>query len=409
MTPSFRNSTKGIDENFTLPSPFYTSNEIFEEELERIFYSNWIYVACEADLPKAGDYVTLKIGTRSFFLQRTESGEVHGFYNVCRHRGHELVHGEKGNCRRLICPYHSWTYNLDGKLLYAHGMPPGFSKENFGLNPINVAVIGGLIYVCLSSPAPPEIEEVRNRLSPYLAPYQLPKTKIACQKDIIEACNWKLVIENNRECLHCNANHPELLVPLHNEGFGKGFDSKNAQASERFQDTLQEKEKEWENLGLPYHLIEFPDGLWFRTVRLPLANNCISHTLKPEHACKKLLGNFKQPEGSGLSLWTHPNSWNHFLSDHIVTFAVFPLSVDRTLVRTKWLVAADAVEGVDYNISDLTKVWNQTNLQDQSLAEGAYRGICSGGYKPGPLADEEYLVKQFLSWYRDQLSITAVH
>ena len=403
-------SLTGIDSNFTLPSRFYTSTEIFDQELEHIFYSRWIYVACEADIPKPSDYVALKIGKRSFFLQRTESGEVHGFYNVCRHRGHELVPGEKGNCRRLICPYHNWTYNLDGKLLHARGMEPGFPTEDFGLNKIEVAVIGGLIYVCLTSPAPADIEEVSSMLSPYLAPYELPKTKIACQKDIIEACNWKLVIENNRECLHCSSNHPELLVPLYSSGFGKGLDKDNVQASEkRFQEALLEKEREWENLGLPYHLIEFPDGLWFRTVRLPLANQCISHTVKPEHASKKLLGNFKRPEGSGLSLWTHPNSWNHFLSDHIVTFAVFPLSVDRTLVRTKWLVAADAVEGVDYDLDKLTYVWTQTNAQDQSLAEGAYRGICSGGYKPGPLADEEYLVRQFLSWYSDQLTETTAH
>ncbi len=404
-------SLAGIDTNFTLPSRYYISNEIFQEELDRIFYSRWIYVACEADLPKAGDYVALKIGTRSFFLQRTERGEVRGFYNVCRHRGHELVAGEKGKCRRLVCPYHNWTYDLDGKLLRAHGMPTDFSKENFGLNPIEVAVIGGLIYVCLTTPAPPDIEEVRTRLTPYLAPYELPKTKVACQKDIIEACNWKLVIENNRECMHCPTNHPELLVPLYSYGFGKGLDKdNNVQPSEqRFQEMLEEKESEWESLGLPYELQEFPDGLWFRTVRLPLANQCISHTMKPEHACKKTLGTLKRAEGSGLSLWTHPNSWNHFLSDHIVTFAVFPLSVDRTLVRTKWLVAADAVEGVDYNLDDLTWVWTQTNAQDQSLAEGAYRGICSGGYMPGPLADEEYLVKQFLSWYSDQLTGTPAH
>src|SRR5688572_24252215 len=94
-------SFTGIDTNFTLPSDYYTSNEIFEQELERIFYSRWIYVACEADLPKAGDWVSLKLGKRSFFLQRSANGEVHGFYNVCRHRGHELVVGEKGNCRRI--------------------------------------------------------------------------------------------------------------------------------------------------------------------------------------------------------------------------------------------------------------------------------------------------------------------
>lgn len=396
----------GIDPDFTLPARFYTSNEIFEEELEKIFYSKWIYVACEADLPNHGDYITLKIGTRSFFLQRGQGGEVRGFYNVCRHRGHELLSGERGNRKGISCPYHNWTYDLSGKLLRARGMDMDFPKENFGLNPIEVAVIGGLIYVCLSKPAPDDIGIVRNLLTPYLAPYQASKTKIACQKDIIEACNWKLVIENNRECLHCDTNHPELLVPLYSSGFGKGLDKDNIQQPSelRFQEILQEKEKEWESLGLPYDLLEFPDGLWFRTVRLPLANGCLSHTLKPEHACKKLLGNFQRPEGSGLSLWTHPNSWNHFLSDHIVTFAVFPLSVDRTLVRTKWLVAADAVEGVDYNLDDLTKVWTQTNAQDQSLAEGTYRGICSGGYLPGPIAGEEYLVKQFLSWYSDQLT-----
>lgn len=392
------------DPNFTLPSQFYTSNEIFQQELENIFYSKWIYVACEADLPKPGDYIALRIGSRSFFLQRTEKGEVYGYYNVCRHRGHELMVNEKGNCKRITCPYHSWTYNLEGTLQSAFGMNPDFDKENFGLNKIEVKVIGGLIYVCLTSPAPKDIETVSSLLSPYLAPYELPKTKIACQKDIIEACNWKLVMENNRECLHCPTNHPELLVPLYSSGFGKGFDKDKLDANDlRFQEKLKDKEREWEDLGLPYHLIEFPDGLWFRTVRLPLANNCISHTLKPEHACKKLIGKLKKTEGSGLSLWTHPNSWNHFLSDHIVTFSVIPISVDKTLVRTKWLVAADAVEGVDYNIDDLTNVWTKTNAQDQSLAEGAYRGICSGGYLPGPFADEEYLVKQFLSWYRDQM------
>jgi glycine betaine catabolism A len=403
-------SPAALDTNLTLPAEYYTSNEIFNEELEKIFYSKWIYVACEADIPKTGDYVALRLGARSFFLQRGDHGKVRGFYNVCRHRGHELVTGEKGHCKKLVCPYHHWSYDLSGKLANARGMDPDFPKEEYGLNPIEVAVIGGLIYVCLTSPAPADIEEVHRRLSPYLAPYHLPKTKIACQKDIIEATNWKLVIENNRECLHCHGNHPELLVPLYSSGFGKGLDKDHIQPDEhKFQERLQKKEKEWEELGLPYQLQEFPDGLWFRTVRLPLANQCISHTMKPEHASKKLLSPFRKPEGSGLSLWTHPNSWNHFLSDHIVTFSVFPLSVDRTLVRTKWLVAADAVEGVDYNIDDLTWVWTQTNAQDQSLAEGAYRGICSGGYRSGPLADEEYLVKQFLSWYRDQLTETLAH
>jgi len=178
-------SLPGIDPNFTLPARFYTSQDIFEEELEKIFYGKWIYVACEADLPKPGDYITLKLGTRSFFLQHGQGGEVRGFYNVCRHRGHELLSGERGNRKGISCPYHNWTYDLSGKLLKARGMDADFPKEHFGLNPINVKVIGGLIYVCLNSPAPGDIETVSNLLTPYLAPYEIPKTKIACQKDII--------------------------------------------------------------------------------------------------------------------------------------------------------------------------------------------------------------------------------
>ncbi len=390
--------------NLTLSKDYYTSADLFSEELEKIFYRNWIYAGCEADLPLAGDHVSIKIGERSIFLQRTETGKIKGFYNTCRHRGHEVVAKEKGNCKKLICPYHKWAYDLNGKLLNARGMDSTFPLNEYGLNEINVEVIGGLIYVCLNPSAPANISRVKEILSPYLAPYSLKDTKIAFQQDLIESCNWKLVIENNRECLHCVGTHHELMVPLHDEGFGKGLDNATAPGGGKFQTTLEAKEKEWEELGLPYRLQEFPDNLWFRTVRLPLANQCISHTLKPEHACKKLLGNFKKAEGSGLSLWTHPNSWNHFLYDHIVTFMVLPLAVDKTLVRTKWLVAKDAVEGVDYNLEELTYVWNRTNAQDQILVEGNYRGIRSGGYQPGPLSDEEYLVKQFLGWYKEQLA-----
>ena len=153
-------SFKRIDTNYTLPARFYTSTEIFEEELERIFYSKWIYVACEADIPKPGDYVTLKLGTRSFFLQRNQKGKFMDFtmyagiaaMNCCRVR--------KAIAKDFPVPTITGLTDLDGKLLRARGMAPEFPTEDFGLNPIEVAVIGGLIYVCLTSPAPENIEEV---------------------------------------------------------------------------------------------------------------------------------------------------------------------------------------------------------------------------------------------------------
>lgn len=395
---------------YTLPQEFYLHPDLYQKELEAIFYHNWIYVATEADFPNIGDYMTLNIGDRSVFLIKNSSGDIQGFYNTCRHRGHVILTLEKGNCKALTCPYHKWVYGLDGTLMSSRGMDNELNCKNFSLSKIHLESIGGLIFVCLSNDPPQNISKVKSLLEPYLSPYDLKQTKIVAQTDIIEQCNWKLVIENNRECLHCLGNHPELLVPLHNQGFGRGLESAadSSHSDLRFQTLLEEKEKLWQDMQLPYKLIEFPENLWFRTVRLPLANHCISQTVSNEHACKKLLGTFQKSEESSLSVWTHPNSWHHFMYDHIVTFSVLPQSIDKTLVRTKWLVAKDAIEGVDYNLDNLTHVWSKTNAQDQSLAEGNYRGIKSGGYLPGPISKEEYLVKQFLDWYTDQMGYTNI-
>ena len=194
--------------------------------------------------------------------------------------------------------------------------------------------------------------------------------------------------------LHCTSNHPELLVPLYSSGFGKGLDQDNVHPSEqRFQETLRRKKNEWETLGLPYEL-QVPGRPVVPHRSLTACQSMHLTYFEAGMPVKSCSAIFSGPKEADFPLWTHPNSWNHFLTDHIVTFAALPLSVDRTLT-SKWLVAADAVEGVDYDLENLTKVWTQTNAQDQSLAEGAYRGICSGGYLPGPLADEEYLVNKF--------------
>ncbi len=116
-------------------------------------------------------------------------------------------------------------------------------------------------------------------------------------------------------------------------------------------------------------------------------------------ASAKLLGPFTEPNGSSLSVWTQPNSWHHFCCDHIVTFSLMPMSPDRTLVRTSWLVHEDAVEGVDYDIDNLTKVWRATNLQDAWLAQVNHDGIGGDGYRPGPYSTEEKLVERFKDFY----------
>jgi glycine betaine catabolism A len=218
------------------------------------------------------------------------------------------------------------------------------------------------------------------------------------QDDLIEDANWKLVMENNRECYHCDANHPELISCLGNSGFGKGLpEDGNADADAAAH--MVAKRAEWKTLGIDHDLIEFPGEWWHRIARLPLANGAVSQTLDGTLACQKLLGPFTKPETSSLSIWTEPNNWNHFCCDHVLTFSLTPLAADKTLLRTSWLVHEDAVEGVDYDIANLTAVWRATNNQDGYLGALNHKGISTDGYRQGPYAPEEKLVEHFKDYY----------
>ncbi len=149
----------------------------------------------------------------------------------------------------------------------------------------------------------------------------------------------------------------------------------------RYETLLKDSHTRWESCGLASQEIDRLNTAvtGFRTERLPLSGDGESHTIDTRVACRKLLGSLKDRNLGGLSFWTQPNSWHHFMSDHIVTFSVLPLGPDRTLLRTKWLVHKDAVEGVDYDLNNLTQVWLKTNKQDGDLVAMAQRGVCQPG------------------------------
>jgi Rieske 2Fe-2S family protein len=288
-----------------------------------------------------------------------------------------------------MCPYHQWTYGLDGKLLAARSMAEDFDKADHGLNSVALENVGGLIFICLSD-NPPPIDRVKADIADQIAVYDLEKLKVAVQDDYIEDANWKLVMENNRECYHCDVGHPELISVLGTTGFGK-----DAPAD----DYLQEKRAEWQALGIDHDVIEFPDGWWHRVARLALANGAVTQSIDGKLACQKLIGPFKVPETSSLSVWTQPNSWHHFCCDHVVTFSLTPIGPDKTLLRTSWLVHEDAVEGVDYDPDHLAELWRKTNEQDGHFSAINHRGIANDGYVQGPYALEEKLVDGFKAFY----------
>jgi len=391
---------------YSLASPFYHDRGIFDLDVSAIFARGWIFVATEAEVPEPGDYRTVGIGSHSVILVRDDDEQVRAWHNVCRHRGARILNDEQGSVGNIVCGYHKWTYGADGRLLHAGQQPPTFDPGCFGLKPVHVRSLAGLLYICLADEPPADFDDIAERLAPYLLPHQIHRTKVAAQVDLIEDGNWKLVMENNRECYHCDG-HPELscsLFPTY--GYQPAdLPARLRPAFDRYLAADESLRESCEQRDLPYARIEELSGrpTGFRIQREPLDGAGESLSLDGRAISRRLLGNLDTPRLGRLSMHHQPNAWFHFMADHAVTFSVLPLAPDRTLLRTTWLVHQDAVEGDDYDVDTLTSVWRQTNLQDGVLVARAQAGTASPAYQPGPYAPSEYQVDEFCTWYVERL------
>ncbi len=393
----------------SLEQEFYTSDSVFQADLEFIFGRHWIYVGVEPDVSEPGDVMTIEIGTASILIIRDDNAQVRAFHNVCRHRGARLVDDAKTSVGNLVCRYHAWTYNLEGTLLFADHMTGDFDKSCRGLKPVHIRSVAGLLFICLSDTPPVDIDEMSEVITPYILPHDVVGCKVAHTSEIVEDGNWKLTMENNRECYHCTANHPELMNALFAFGFGYAPSEDNAEAADeaRYREQVAVAKTTWNKAHLPSaeieHLDDRPTG--YRCERLIIDRHGESQTMDTHVASQKLLGTLTTPKLGGLSFWTQPNSWHHFMSDHIVTISAIPVGPEKTLVRTKWLVHKDAVEGVDYTVENLSAVWKATNHQDGDLVAMVQRGVRSPAYAPGPYSPfTEGLVEKFCSWYVARMS-----
>ncbi|APH55846.1 Ring hydroxylating dioxygenase, alpha-subunit [Granulibacter bethesdensis] len=390
---------------YTLEAPFYTSPDILDADIETIFGKHWIYVGVEPDIAEPGDVMALQIGRFSAIVVRGDDMEIRAFHNVCRHRGARIVPEGKRSVGNLVCPYHMWTYSTEGPLLHADHMGADFDPSCHGLKPVHVRNVAGLIFLCFADEPPADIEDMAREMTPYLTPHAIPDTKIAFEMDIIERGNWKLVMENNRECYHCAGSHPELTASIFEFGFGfapESLDEDGQKAAEEYNCLVNNNTAEWEARGLPSREIDHLDDrvTGFRTQRLPISGAGESETPDTKVACTKLLGELTERKLGALSFWTQPNSWHHFMSDHIVTFAVFPIDAETALLRTKWLVHKDAREGIDYDLDHLKSVWEATNQQDSDLVGITQQGVRTPAYQPGPYSPyTEMLVEKFSNWY----------
>jgi Rieske 2Fe-2S family protein len=376
---------------FSLPQEFYTDPKVYQLDLEAIFHKRWIFVGVECEIPNVGDYFTLTVDRTPILVLRDQAGAVQAFFNTCRHRGSKICLAEKGSVRTLVCPYHQWNYDLTGRLLSTGRMHEGFDREEYSLKSVNVQTSGGTIYICLSNEAP-DFSVYGPLIEPYLAPFDFVNAKLAHETHVIVKGNWKLVMENSRECFHCPTRHHELMHTfLHDYNFEEP-------GNDQFVRPFWEK---CSTLGLASEVKEGDD---FRIIRLPLRRGAISMTMDGKSAVSRLLGTMPTND-AGSVRWVHfPSTFNHALADYAMLVRMLPLGPQETLFTAKWLVHRDAEEGRDFDLETLVRVWSVTNDQDKVLVERNQEGVNSVGYAPGPYSQHaEQGVIRFVEWYCDAL------
>lgn len=394
-----------------MPGELFGRQDVFENDVDVFFRKLWILVGVTADVPEPGDVSTVDIGKTSVMIVRDDDENIRTYRNICRHRGSRIMKQPgKSSVGMLVCPYHQWTYDLDGSLRHTSHMGKDFDPSCHSLIPVHTQVIGTHIFICLDDTPPADIQKMIDVMTPRFEPYDIQRTKIAHETEIIENGNWKLVMENNRECYHCSATHPELTNSFLPEDFGfcpDGMDDDQVQAHDAYVERNAACKEDWEREGYVCAAFESVDESVqtnFRTQRLVIAGANESQTMDTRVASKKLLGTIQRRDLGDVHMWGH-QSWTHVMSDHAIVSYILPLAPDKTLVRTKWLVHQDAVEGVDYDLKRLTEVWVATNSQDADLVANVHSGTQDPGYIPGPFSQyTEATLDQFTRWYSAKLA-----
>ena len=376
----------------SLPGPFYTDPAIFAADLAAIWHREWLCLGASCEAPNPGDYLTLDIAASPILLVRGPDGVLRGFHNTCRHRGSKLLDAPCGAAKGLVCPYHRWTYRLDGSLSWAPHMPDSFDKAAHGLIPLHVREASGLVFACLA-PDPPNLSPFADAVAPLLAPHALATAKLAHEERLVIAGNWKLVMENSRECYHCAAQHRTLM-----RFFLDIYDTNDPTASQ----PIREFWARMAQAGLPSAVVEGPD---YRANRLPFTNGAVSTTADGRPAVSRLLGNAPHHDIGSLRFVHYPSLFGHALGDYAVLVRMLPVSPTETEVVTKWFVDAGAEPGRDYDLERLRAVWSVTNDEDAVLVERNQLGVASIAYRPGPYAPGlEDGVAKFTDWYAAKLA-----
>ncbi len=404
----------------TIPAEYYLGQEQYERDEAFLKENQWMFADHVSRIPNAGDYFVYQFGrNESVIVVRNQAGEINAFHNVCRHRGSRLCRhdadtvpsdprlsvkqlGESGSSPVFRCPYHAWTYDTDGALIYAYGMQDDFDPAANGLIRCHLKVAEGNIFVHLSADEPPDFEEqVGNDIRPVLQYYGTADLKVAARDTYAIHANWKLALENFQECYHCGPSH-KSLVTTHNwdaEMTPEQRAERNTQVAEWV--TAEGKRVISDEAGMG-GAAEYESGM--------------GGNLNPGFKTGSLDGKPVAPLLPNIKEWTYGTriSGTRFYSfyaqcydDHIGIARFTPRDAEFTDCELIWLVHPDAVEGRDYDPEAVKALWHVTIQEDIWVVENNHAGVRSGAYGAGTYTRAEGGPSSFVEWYMKELVGTA--
>jgi len=347
----------------TLPGDYFASVEIFREEREKIFHRHWLLAGHASQVPEPGDFFLFELDDESVVVVRDAAGGVRAFHNLCRHRGTRLCLEAQGALpgKAFLCPYHAWTYELDGRLRAAPNMKdvPGFASGDYPLLPAALAEWQGLIFVSLAE-RPQPFEEAMTGLPGRFERWNLADLRSVHQTVYDVDANWKLFFHNYSECYHCPNVHPHLnkLTPYRN--------------------TTNDLD-DGPVLGGPMWMTH-PDG---------------SMTMGGER-CAPLLPGLEESDRGHVSYYTlFPNAFLSFHPDYVLVHRSQSISPSATRIVCDWYFHPDAIAAPGFDPQPAIDFWDLTNRQDWELCANAHRGVVSRAYVPGPYAEIESQLAAF--------------
>jgi Rieske 2Fe-2S family protein len=354
----------------TLEASWYISEGVFAREREQIFSGSWICIGRASQFPAPGSFLTVEIAGESLIVTRDPRNKLHAFYNVCRHRGTRLCTQDSGTLKGSIqCPYHAWTYALDGNLTVARNMEntPGFNRREYPLREASVAEFEGFVFVSLA-PSQPFSEAFASLISRFDA-WSISELQSGGRLEYDLACNWKLVFQNYSECYHCPVIHPQL------EKLSPSDSGRNDLSEGPFLGGYSELRENRETI------------------------TASGHTTRPALPCvngENLSRVYYYTIFPSLLLSLHP--------DYVMAHYVQPVAAGRTHVVCEWLFHPSAMADPKFDSTDAVEFWDLTNRQDWHVNELTQLGLHSRAYSPGPYSQAEGLLHAFDRHYLETMA-----